>query len=262
MSLALHYELVGSGPPVVVLHGLFGAGRNWLTVARRLSGDYAFYLLDLRNHGQSPHHPSMTYLDMAADVTAVIEALQLDDVILVGHSMGGKAAMTLALNDARGIARLINIDIAPVSYPDRFVEMITAMLALDLNAVRRRADADRELTAAIPEQAVRQFVLQNLMFVGGQARWRANLPALRDQMAHILAPLPVAADARATLDTWFIRGELSDRIGPRQLPDIERLFANYHLETVAGGGHWPHAEAPAAFMAIFERALAGVSAPQ
>lgn len=256
-AVELHVEVVGEGPPVVVLHGLFGAGRNWLSVARRLSTDYAFHLVDLRNHGRSPHTRSMTYRDMAADVRAVFARYDLDQVILVGHSMGGKAAMTLALESDHGLARLINVDIAPVSYPDRFADMIRAMRALDLDAVRRRSDADGRLAAAIPETAVRQFILQNLTFSDGRASWRANLATLEDQMPEILGPLPVSADAVSTLDTVFIRGELSDRITAREMPVIERLFARHRIDTVNGGGHWPHAEAPTAFMALFERALAG-----
>lgn len=252
----LHYERIGEGPPVVVLHGLFGAGRNWLTVARRLADRHAFHLVDLRNHGSSPHADAMRYTDMVEDVRALVDALGLDRFVLVGHSMGGKAAMTMALTDSRGIARLVNVDIAPVAYPDRFVDMIDAMLALDLGKVRRRGDADKLLAPAIPEQSVRLFVLQNLVFEDGRASWRANLPALKQQMPHILGPLPVSDDARFTGETWFIRGELSDRITDAHEVVINTLFADYRIETVAGGGHWPHSEAPAAFLAIFERALA------
>jgi esterase len=150
MAVALHCETIGSGSPVLVLHGLFGAARNWLTIARRLADAHTFHLVDLRNHGRSPHTDSMTYLDMVDDVRALVDALGLHSFALVGHSMGGKAAMTMALNDAAGINKLIAIDIAPVSYPDRFVEMITAMLALDLSQVRRRNDADVALSVAIP----------------------------------------------------------------------------------------------------------------
>ena len=112
--MTLHFERVGDGPPVVVLHGLFGSGRNWLTVARRLSDRYTLYLVDLRNRGRSLHLESMTYTDMIADVRALVDELGLQDFVLVGHSMGGKAAMTMALNDPRGIARLVCADIAPV----------------------------------------------------------------------------------------------------------------------------------------------------
>ena len=258
MAVDLHYEIVGAGPPVVVLHGLFGAGRNWLTVARNLAAEYCFYLVDLRNHGASPHTEHMTYLDMVADVRALIVKLGLDDLALVGHSMGGKAAMTLALHDARAIRTLINIDIAPVSYHDRFGDMIVAMRALDLSMIKRRAEADRALTAAIPEQNVRLFILQNLLFEQGQPRWRLNLATLAREMAEILGPLPRAQDACFRGPTWFIRGELSDRVESEHLPLIAALFPNHHIETVAGGGHWPHAEAPAAFMASFRRALATV----
>lgn len=256
MAVDLHYERIGDGPPVVVLHGLFGAGRNWLTVARRLSDQYGFYLVDLRNHGRSPHSDSMTYGDMVADVRALVDKLALRDFVLVGHSMGGKAAMTMALNDPRAIARLVIVDIAPVSYPDRFNDMIDAMLALNMGGIKRRNEADRKLAEAIPEEAVRLFILQNLVFDNGRARWRANLSALHAQMHHILGPLPVADDARFDGTTWFIRGELSDRITDDHILILNTLFGEYRVDTVTGGGHWPHAEAPAAFMTLFKRALA------
>lgn len=257
MSVELHVETHGDGPDVVVLHGLFGAGRNWLTVARRMSERYRFHLVDLRNHGRSPHHPSMTYSDMTDDVVRLADRLGLDGYTLVGHSMGGKAAMTLALNTHEKLERLVCVDIAPVSYPDRFVEMIAAMRALDLDGIRRRNDADSALESAIPERTVRQFILQNLTFSNGQASWRANLAALADQMPYILGPLPVASDARSDIDTWFIRGEHSDRIRPEHHALIKRLFPDHRIETVGGGGHWPHAEAPGAFLDLFEIALRG-----
>lgn len=256
MAVTLAVDTLGSGPPVVVLHGLFGAGRNWLTIARRLAASHTFHLVDLRNHGRSPHTQSMTYLDMIADVRLLVATLGIGEFTLVGHSMGGKAAMTMALNDPGGIARLINIDIAPVSYGDRYADMIDAMQSLDLSAVRRRADADVALASAIPESSVRQFILQNLVFEDGRARWRANLATLQAQMPHILGPLPIAENARFDAPTWFIRGELSDRITAAEIPVIARLFSHHRIETVAGAGHWPHADAPAAFMAVFEAALA------
>ena len=255
MAANLHCESLGAGPPVVVLHGLFGAGRNWLSVARRLGAARRFHLVDLRNHGRSPHLSAMSYLDMAADVRALVRHLDLTEFALVGHSMGGKVAMTLALTDPIGIARLICVDIAPAAYPDRFAEMIRAMRALDLARIRRRSEADSALATAIAEDSVRQFILQNLVFEDGRARWRANLAALEDQMPLILGPLPVPADASFSGPTWFIRGERSDRVTPAHHASIARHFSDHRIDTVAGGGHWPHAEAPAAFMALFEQAL-------
>lgn len=254
-AVDLKVEVVGDGPPVVVLHGLFGAGRNWITVARALAGQYRFHLVDLRNHGGSPHTATMTYGDMVDDVCRLIASLRLETFTLVGHSMGGKAAMTLALTAPRGLTRLVNVDIAPVSYPDRFVDIIAALEALDLATVARRSDADRALAAAIPETAVRLFILQNLVFEQGRPHWRLNLATLKRDMPSILGPLPVAAHAHFDGPTWFIRGELSDRITEQHLPLMTRWFPHHHLETVMGGGHWPHAEAPAAFMAAFTRAL-------
>lgn len=135
------------------------------------------------------------------------------------------------------------------------MEMINARLAIDMAQIKRRSDADRLLVDAIPEQSVRLLILQNLVFEDGRARWRANLKALRDQIPHILGPLPVANDARFAGETWFIRGELSDRITDEHLMIIDTLFSDYRIESVANGGHWPHSESPEAFMAIFERAL-------
>jgi len=254
-TVELACESLGEGPPVVVLHGLFGAGRNWLTVARRLAAEFRFHLVDLRNHGRSPHTASMTYRDMAADVRALVGRLGLDDFTLVGHSMGGKAAMTLALDDGAGIARLVAVDIAPIAYPDRFAEMIAALRGYDLAGVRRRAEADAALAPAIPDEVVRQFILQNLVFEDGTARWRANFATLEAEMPHILGPLPVAPGAHFDRPAWFIRGELSDRVDGAALAVIARRFPAWRLETVAGGGHWPHAEAPTAFLECFRAAL-------
>ncbi len=255
-AVDLHHETVGAGPPVVVLHGLFGAGRNWITVARALADRYCFHLVDLRNHGASPHTATMGYGEMVADVRRLVShTLGLQAFSLVGHSMGGKAAMTMALADPRGIARVIAVDIAPVSYPDRFVDVIAALEAVDLTTIRRRADADRALVAAIPETAVRLFIPQNLLFEQGVARWRLNLATLARDMGNILGPLPVDGDACYEGPAWFIRGALSDRVTDAHLPLIARWFPRHHLETVAGGGHWPHAEAPAAFLDAFSRAL-------
>ena len=254
-AVDLKYEVLGDGPPVVVLHGLFGAGRNWITVARALATRYRFHLVDLRNHGGSPHTDTMTYVDMVNDVRQLLVSLGLEEFTLVGHSMGGKAAMTLALTEPQGLRRLINIDIAPVNYPDRFVDIIAALESLDLATIARRADADRALAQAIPETAVRLFILQNLLFEQGRPRWRLNLATLKRDMPQILGPLPVADDAHYDGPTWFIRGELSDRITAAHLPLMARWFPHYHLETVKGGGHWPHSEAPAAFMTAFTHAL-------
>ena len=254
-AVDLKVETVGDGPPVVVLHGLFGAGRNWITVARALASQYRFHLVDLRNHGGSPHTQTMTYLDMTADVRRLIQTLGLDEFTLVGHSMGAKAAMTLALNCPRGMRRLVSVDIAPVAYADSFVDVIDALQALDLSTIQRRADADRALAAAIPETSVRLFILQNLVFEQGRPHWRLNLTTLTRAMPTILGPLPVAADAHYDGPAWFICGALSDRVSSEHLPLIAHWFPHYHLETIAGGGHWPHAEAPAAFLAAFVRAL-------
>lgn len=263
MAVKLHFRTIGEGPPVVVMHGLLGSGRNWASVAKRLSKRYTFYLVDMRNHGLSGHADRMTYGDLAGDVRALIDTLALKRFGLVGHSMGGKTAMTMALNDPRDIRRLVIIDTAPVGDTDRYVgqfnNLLDAMLGLDLKAIKRRTDADRLLAATIPDDILRHWLLQNLFFSNGQPHWRANLASLRNQMDNILGPLPVPDHARFAGETWFIRGGLSDRITRNTEVIINTLFANYRIETVDGGGHWPHSEAPENFIAIFERSLTAKS---
>lgn len=246
-SLALAHEVQGSGPPLVILHGLFGSARNWQSVARDLAGRYRVVRVDLRNHGHSPHAARMDYAALAADVHTLLAQLALTEVTLLGHSMGGKTAMTLALTEPTRIARLIVVDIAPVAYADQHTPVIDALLALPLDAIRRRQEADALLQAAIPDASVRLFVLQNLVLEASGARWRLNLPALKNGMAALSGGLPVAATARFAGTTDFIRGEHSARVLPAHAALIRAHFPHSSVHTVAGAGHWPHAEAPGEF---------------
>ena len=210
--LELHAEITGEGPPVVILHGLFGSSRNWQSVARSLAPRHRVYALDARNHGQSPHATAMDYRVMAADVAQFLARHSLQGVTLVGHSMGGKTAMTLALEDDTRLARLVVVDIAPLGYEDEHTAVVDAMLALPLEAVQRRGDADRLLAAAVPDPEIRLFLLQNLRFEGGTTSWRLNLPALRAGMAALVGELPVAPGARSEKPAFFIRGGRSTRV--------------------------------------------------
>ena len=167
-----------SGTPVVVMHGLFGSGRNWMTAARRLADQHRVFAFDLRNHGTSPHTDTMSYPEMAEDVRETIESLGVGPVALVGHSMGGKTAMLTALQFPQVVERLAVVDAAPVAYPPAFVEYAQAMRNADLSSVQRRADVDAQLVAAVPNPGTRAFLLQNLILDSSGARWRPNLPVI------------------------------------------------------------------------------------
>ncbi len=253
-AIPLTYDEFGSGPPLVILHGLFGSARNWQRYARALGARYRVLAVDQRNHGRSPHSDRHDYTALAADLTALLDELDLTRVILLGHSMGGKAAMTLALTKPTRLAKLIVVDIAPVAYADQHTPVLDAMLSLPLASITRR-EAERALESSVPDPAIRMFLLQNLQLDAAGARWRLNLPALRRSMPALVGALPVAANAQFMGPVHFIRGGRSDRVRDEDFPVIGDFFPNYRVHTVPNGGHWPHAEAPAEFEECLARAL-------
>jgi len=252
MPLRLAATELGEGPPLAILHGLFGAGRNWAALARRLAAGRRVVALDLRNHGASPWADGMDYRDMAADVRATMQALGHRRFALLGHSMGGKAAMVLALDDPETVERLAVVDIAPVPYPPRHLGHVQALRALDLSQVRRRGEADAALAAAVPDQAERAFLVQNLVFEDGPPRWRLNLPAIEREMPGLVGfpePPPGAAYRGPAL---FVAGARSDYVLPAHEAAIRHFFPAAHIAHVADAGHWVHAEQPQAFLALVE----------
>lgn len=247
----------GSGAPLLILHGLFGSARNWSSIAQRLAAAHHVFALDARNHGASPWADTMTYADMADDTRAFQDAHRLGHVALIGHSMGGKTAMLLALNHADAVARLVVVDIAPVPHPPVLAAYAQAMRAVDLTGVTRRGEVDRQLAAAIPDPAERAFLLQNLVFEEGRARWRINLPVIERFMPE-LSGFPDLSPGRSFAGpTLFIAGERSDYVRPEHEPAIKRLFPNARIVRVPDAGHWLHAERPDAFLGLVTPFLAG-----
>jgi pimeloyl-ACP methyl ester carboxylesterase len=247
--VTLHSEAYGSGPAFVILHGLFGSGRNWHSVATQLANRYQVHALDLRNHGRSAHRPDMSYEAMAADVSAFIDRLGSAPVTLLGHSMGGKIGMLLALTSPALVERLVIVDIAPVKYPDRFEHLLDAMQKLPLDAIRSRADADQWLRLSVPEKTLRLFLLQNLARVDGAFEWRLNLAAIRTALPALMRMPATPAGSRYRGPTAFLRGETSPAILPEHHPIIKDLFPNAEIETIANAAHLPHTQQPEAFMA-------------
>lgn len=235
-------------PPLLVLHGLFGSGRNWATVAKRLAASHRVLTLDLRNHGHSPWADAMDYGAMAADVRGFIAARDLGRVALVGHSMGGKVAMTLALQDAAPVERLVVVDIAPVPNPPRLHAYVKAMQALDVGRIGRRAEADAALAAVVTDPADRAFLLQNLVIEPGHVQWRLNLDAIERDMPAILGFPELAPGRVYDGPTLFVAGARSDYVRPEHEPAIRRLFPRAQIAHIAGAGHWVHAEQPEAFL--------------
>jgi len=239
-----HKEYPGPGKPLIVMHGLFGMLDNWHNIARKLSEKYHVFLLDLRNHGQSPHADTINYPIMADDLFEFMQDQGLANAAILGHSMGGKVAMEFALKFPEKVSKLIVVDIAPVRYKPGHNEIFDALFKLDIkDQNKKRSDLDKELSVGIPEFGVRQFLMKSLdRKEEGGYNWKFNLQALYDHYDEILAEIETG---RTYSDqTLFIRGGNSPYVQDQFLSQIEAHFPNYELETIAGSGHWVHAEKP------------------
>lgn len=248
--MILHAVEAGQGEPVVLLHGLFGAARNLGTVQRALAPRFRVIALDLRNHGASQHAADMDYPAMATDVLETLAALDALPAALIGHSMGGKAAMLASLTRPEAVSRLLVADIAPVQYVHGNERLTAALLALELSPGLSRPAADAALADAVPDASMRGFLLQNLVF-GEQPHWRIGLieiaraiPALEGWQA--------PADGRYDGPTLFVAGALSDYLRTEYRPAIRALFPRARFVTLKNAGHWVHVDNPSGFVSVLE----------
>ena len=250
-ALTLRRYGTPGGTPLLLLHGLFGSSRNWHSIARRLAQRRSVLVPDLRNHGDSPHDPVMSYAAMVDDLTTLLEREAIEQVVVVGHSMGGKAAMWLALRHPKRIAALCAVDIAPVIYASGFETLIDALLALPVDTVTSRADADRRLATAIPSPAIRGYVLQNLRRDGNAWGWRVNLSGIATALPEIRG-FPEPGGRQFTGPALFLYGTKSDYVDARAFTAIRELFPLARLRAVANAGHWVYADQPDAFTGALE----------
>ena len=245
----------GTGSPVVILHGLYGSARNWNSIAKRLGANHRVFAVDLRNHGTSPWADSMDYFEMAGDVTGFIRRHGLEGAAILGHSMGGKVAMTLALEHGDMVGSLIVADIAPVTYGHDLEAYLESLQGVSLEGVERRAEVDAALAGAIPDPAIRAFLLQNLVWDGGAWDWRINLAGVHASLDEIIG-FPEVAGAYGG-PALFVAGELSNYIRAEYTDTINRLFPNVRTATIPGAGHWVHADRPGAFIETVQEFLGG-----
>lgn len=230
--MQLATTIYGEGAPLVIAHGLYGSGRNWGVIGKRLADERKVIAVDMRNHGESPWSDDHSYTAMAEDL-AKIAPRPFD---IVGHSMGGKAAMTLALTHPGAVGRLIVVDIAPTAYEHTQAPLIDAMRRTDLSGIKRRAEAELD----VEDPGVRAFLLQSLDVA--EKRWRLNLDALDNNMSEIVGwPEP---EGRFDGPALFLRGGNSGYVRDRHIPEIRRLFPAAEIQTIDDAGHWLHAERP------------------
>ena len=250
----LNYNEFGTGPTLLIAHGLYGSARNWGVIAKRLSDTRRVVVVDMRNHGDSPRFDTHSYPDMANDLAAVIEHISTP-VDLLGHSMGGKASMALALTRPELVRSLISADIAPVSYSHSQIHFIEAMRAVDLNSVTRRAEANEQLEAQGVSAELQSFLTQSLDIPNKV--WRLNFDALAADMSKILS-FPKLAGAYDG-PTLFLSGSESNYVTREHRSIIKPLFPNARFAKIPETGHWLHSERPRAFESAVRTYLDAVS---
>lgn len=245
-SVALEYQTLGDPqqPAVVLIHGLFGDKDNLKSLARDLQDDYYCIMIDARNHGDSPHCADMSYSAMAADVRQTMDTLDIDAFAVVGHSMGGKIAMQLAMDNPNRVTSAVFADIAPADYQGTHDDILDALHAIDLTTIGSRGDADRQLAKTITTQGVRQFLLKNLRKTDQGYEWRLNIDGLIDQYRVIAGNV---SDGHYDGPVLFIKGGNSNYLTEAHRDDITARFSNVDVKVIEGTGHWLHAEKPRIF---------------
>jgi esterase len=266
--MKLHVQRLGKGFPLIILHGLYGSGDNWLTIAKNLSAICEVFLVDQRNHGQSPHSDQHNYPLLAADLLEFIDDHGLGKAVILGHSMGGKAAMWFAAQNPSRISHLIVADISPRSYTDKAGEsshsafhrkILESMLAVDFTQVDGLGDIDRQLVNGLPDKQLRQFLLKNIEKVPGSGyMWRLNIRGLLLNLDSLSAGLePFLAEGKIInqFPVLFIRGDKSHYIDEPDIVMIRQLFPNAQVVTIRNAGHWLHAEQTVEVVAAIRKVL-------
>lgn len=244
--MKLHHRILGEGKPLMILHGLFGFSDNWQTHAKKLADYYQVILVDLRNHGRSDWSDDFSYEIMADDIAELVQDLGLEDLILLGHSMGGKVAIQYAQKYEDSLEKLIVVDIGLKQYPMHHEHILAGIHAVTLDNVGSRREAEAQLSQHIDSVGVQQFLLKNLYWVEkGQLAWRMNVKVLEEKMPEILT----AMDKKEVFTpTLFIRGEFSNYILDEDFDSITEQFPDSEIVTIENAGHWVHAEAPEQFL--------------
>ena len=248
--MELFYRHYGSGKPLIILHGIFGVSDNWVSFARAISGKYEVFIPDQRNHGQSPHDPAFNYFALCSDLYDFIIQHNLEDPIILGHSMGGKVAMRFALENPEMAKALVLADISLRGYQRRYhhLEMIDAMLWVDFTKTETREDVERQLEPKIKDFQVRQFAMKNLYRRqrSGQFAWRLNLEAINLNMDGIFEAIQSKEIFKKP--ALFVRGGNSDYVKYEDFDQIYRNFPKADIKTIEGTGHWLQADKPGEFL--------------
>ena len=253
--MKLHYKKLGQGHPLIILHGLFGSSDNWNEMGKKLAEygstslttGFEVYLIDQRNHGRSPHSDSFDYQLMSDDLCEFVESKFIEDAVVIGHSMGGKTAMTYALQHPEKVVKLIVVDISPRASQVFHHQILEGLLSIDLGAVKSRKAADEQLSLTIGDLNLRRFLLKNLYWKKkGVLNWRFNLETISRKIN--VVGEGIGDKKKFDKPTLFIRGERSDYILDSDFTKIKNIFPKSEITTISDAQHWIHTESPAAFL--------------
>lgn len=248
--MKLHSRVTGEGQPLIILHGLFGSSDNWQTLGKYFAEQgFQVHMADQRNHGRSPHSDEWNYNAMSNDIYEYIEDHKLNDVILLGHSMGGKASMQFAVDHPGILSKLVVVDIAPRKYDSTQRDVAEALKRVDLDSVKSRKEAEDILDQEIDDTGTKQFLLKNLYWKEGEHErlaWRFNLDVLADKIENGSEGLQWNGNP-CEVNALFMRGSRSNYVKDEDIALIKKIFPNSSFVTIEGAGHWIHAEKPQEF---------------
>lgn len=240
--MKLHFRTLGEGEPLIIMHGVFGSSDNWQTLGKVFAEDFKVYLVDLRNHGNSPHNDDFSYDLMVSDVIELMDDESMNQAHILGHSMGGKVAMHLATEHPDRVDKLIVVDIAPKYYPPHHQQIFEGFHSVNLSALTSRKEADEQMARVISNIGVRQFILKNLDRTKEGFQWKLNVAAIENAVDNVGEGLE--GDVHFDGDALFIGGGNSDYILPEDHDLIRSFFPKAKIATIKGAGHWVHAEKP------------------
>jgi pimeloyl-ACP methyl ester carboxylesterase len=243
----VHSRIVGQGPAMLILHGYLGMGDNWKSLANRYGEFYEVHLIDMRNHGRSFHSDLFDYDVMVEDILNYLEEKDIDKMTLIGHSMGGKAAMNFAVKHGKRLDKLIIADISPRYYPDHHQDILKALNAVDFQKQKSRGEIEQVMSKSIKEPGVIQFLMKNIFRrTKDQLDFRFNLPVLTQKYSSVGVELEIGSSFDGA--TLFLKGARSNYIGDADVAIIHSHFPNALIQEISGAGHWLHAENPSEFL--------------
>ncbi|MEL6635279.1 MAG: alpha/beta fold hydrolase [Bacteroidota bacterium] len=252
--MELNYKSFGQGPPLVILHGLFGMLDNWQTIAKQLAAQHSVFIVDQRNHGRSPHTEDFNYRLLAEDLRGFLESQWIYRSHILGHSMGGKTAMQFALDYPEMVEKLVVVDIGPERNHSSHTDIFGALLDFPITTVQSRKEAEAFLAERLPDYGVRQFLLKNLsrQKTGGY-RWKMNLPVLHREYQAILAAVELETPYEGP--ALFVRGARSNYLDPERFDEVRHFFPGAQIQSIPEAGHWVHADQPDQLLAAVQNFL-------